>query len=276
MHGICRFAELIRRRALIACVALAGICSAPAAGQAQGAEEPGKLETAGTAEPNRDLAANRIDIQRLEIRIDEIESEGGAFDQRLTETVLDLGSHLQEAGRHEDAIKEFRRGWHIARVNNGLYAPDQARFLDEIIESQTALSDWPGVADSYDSLLWLYRRNYSQRDTRWLPLLRRLRAWHLQGYRVDTGRTVNEHYYMQLAIYQQAVDIVAEQTGDRRMGLCYWHQSCCRRAQRPMARNCPAELKDYYGLDDYPLTAELLFGPRAPEPGGIRVVPPNP
>ena len=52
--------------------------------------------------------------------ITDLESAQGAYATQLPEQLLGLGLSLQNAGQHEEAVRVFKRGVHLARVNDGL------------------------------------------------------------------------------------------------------------------------------------------------------------
>ena len=57
--------------------------------------------------------------------ISRIESRDGAYSADLPEQMLSLGLALQQQDRHGEAIEVFKRGVHLARINNGLYCAEQ-------------------------------------------------------------------------------------------------------------------------------------------------------
>jgi tetratricopeptide (TPR) repeat protein len=80
--------------------------------------------------------------------IKEAESREGAYGSSLSESLLGLALLLQSQGRHEEAIKLFKRGSHLSRINEGLHCEQQLPFVRGEIASQKA------------------RQNYSQADQR--------------------------------------------------------------------------------------------------------------
>jgi tetratricopeptide (TPR) repeat protein len=68
--------------------------------------------------------------------IKETESREGAYGSSLSESLLGLALILQSQGRHDEAIKLFKRGAHLARINEGLYCAQQIPFVRGEIASQ--------------------------------------------------------------------------------------------------------------------------------------------
>ena len=101
----------------IAPAAVAALVVAPAAADqldAALAAEQEALESAdaGRAEQRR----NVLDYQRA---VTELEVSEGAFAASLPEQLLGLGLALQRSGDHPGAIDAFKRGTHLARINEG-------------------------------------------------------------------------------------------------------------------------------------------------------------
>ena len=61
--------------------------------------------------------------------ISRIEASQRRLRRRPAEQMLSLGLALQQQDRHGEAIEVFKRGVHLARINNGLYCPDQVPLL---------------------------------------------------------------------------------------------------------------------------------------------------
>lgn len=83
-------------------------------------------------------AADSRDEQNYRRLIEELESERGAYADELPEQLLSLGLALQRDGRHPAAVGVFKRGVHLARINNGLYSAQQLPLLQAQINSHIA------------------------------------------------------------------------------------------------------------------------------------------
>ena len=86
--------------------------------------------------------------------ITDLESAQGAYATQLPEQLLGLGLSLQNAGQHEEAVRVFKRGVHLARVNDGLYSAQQIPMLQREIASHIALGQF---AEADDRQHYLYR-----------------------------------------------------------------------------------------------------------------------
>ena len=161
-------------------------------------------------------------------RIKKIESDKGVFAYDLILELIGLGLLNQEQDNHEDSAEAFQRALHIIRVNDGLYSSKQLPVIDLLIENNAELGQWEQVANSYDMMHWLYRRNYSDTDPRQLTTLKRLRRWNRESYNKETGRTLNQLFKKSEELYEQGLKIMLACTGgNKREALCFWHNSCC-------------------------------------------------
>jgi tetratricopeptide (TPR) repeat protein len=161
-------------------------------------------------------------------QIDEIEKNEGVFASTMTSELLGLGVHYQEQLNFAEAAEAFERALYIIRVNEGLYSTKQIPVIDLLIESNSAGKNWKEVADSYDMLRWLIKRNYTNDDPRQLQMLKQLRSWYMESYNKDTGRSLEYLFSNAESVYKQALSIMLSCTqGDKRQTLCFWHKSCC-------------------------------------------------
>jgi len=71
-----------------------------------------------------------------------IESTHGAYAAALSEQLLSLGLVLQSRGQHDEAVDLFKRGVHLARINDGLYSEQQIPLLQGQIASHIALGNY--------------------------------------------------------------------------------------------------------------------------------------
>ena len=175
-----------------------------------------------------------------EQRIAQIESSRGVYDYELVSELISLSFHLQEQVHHADAVKVIQRALQVVRVNEGLYSTRLLPLIDLLIESNSKLEEWKQVANSYDMMYWLYRRNYEENDPRQLHTLKRLRRWYIESYNKDTGRSLEDLFSSADALYTQGLNIMSACTGNKRQSLCFWHKSCCTDAGTTQG-NCPVD-----------------------------------
>ena len=122
---------------------------------ALGAANPAAAEqaTAGTPAPTEAVVDTADDNATAELARDtrsedyrqaikDLESNQGAYADQLSEYLLSLGLSLQQSGAHQDAIDAFKRGVHLARINDGLYSARQIPLLQREIASHMALGQY--------------------------------------------------------------------------------------------------------------------------------------
>lgn len=204
--------------------------------------------------PEEWFTADRPGREELSRRVRDIEADEGVYSYNLVPQLLGLGLLVQEQQDHATAASVFERALYIVRANNGLYSPYQLAILDRVIESNSALGDWEKVADSYDLMHWLYRRNFGKDDPRQLKTLKRLRRWYMESYNKDTGRSLEELFNGAETTYEAAIRIMWRCTGgNERETLCFWHRGCCD-APEHSKRYCPLDTLQHRNLsgDDDP------------------------
>lgn len=174
--------------------------------------------------PVPDVLRTRAGYER---EIGRIESASGAFAFDLVPELIGMGMVQREAGENADAVQIFLRAFYIVRMHQGLYSTGQIPLLEMLIESNSTMGHWKTVADEYDHLYWLYRRKYGEDDPRLLPVLKRLRQWHIDAYNKDTGRTLGQHFRAARELYDKAVAILRACGEDEKLALCFWKKDCC-------------------------------------------------
>ena len=152
--------------------------------------------------------------------ISRIESISGAFAYGLVPELTGLGRLVREAGDNTRALEIFRRAFFLVRMHRGLYSLRQVPLLEMLIRTNADMGRWKQVAQGYDLLYWLYRRNYAEGDPHLLPLLMRLRQWNLQAYDKNTGRSLEQHYRAVQALSQQILSIVKACGGKDKLTAC--------------------------------------------------------
>ena len=95
-------------------------------------------------DPGADQQPAPVSAQERDYRdaIARVESSQGAYAAQLPEQLLSLGLTLQSQGRHAEAIDLFKRGAHLARINDGLYSSQQVPMLQGQIASYVAGGDY--------------------------------------------------------------------------------------------------------------------------------------
>ncbi|RLQ22328.1 hypothetical protein DWB85_08595 [Seongchinamella sediminis] len=119
---------------------------------ARAAQAGAEADPAAPAAQEALLKDDGSDAYRREIT--RLESALGAYSGQLPEYLLSLGLSLQQSGQHQAAIDAFKRGIHLARINDGLYSAQQIPMLQREIASHMALGQY---VEADQRQLYLYR-----------------------------------------------------------------------------------------------------------------------
>jgi hypothetical protein len=145
--------------------------------------------------------------------IQEIESSEGAYAGGLSESLLSLALSLQSQGRHDEAIKHFRRGIHLTRINEGLYCPQQIPLLQGEIASYKAAENY-ALADERQRYLYrVQMRALGSGDALADALMQQAR-WQYDTYQMDPGPEGYTHLIDMWDLYQQAQQDVITREGE--------------------------------------------------------------
>ncbi|MEM1152791.1 MAG: hypothetical protein AAGI44_01530 [Pseudomonadota bacterium] len=167
-----------------------------------------------------DQFANRSAENERAMRtaISEIESQHGAYGEQLTEQMLSLGLVLQQQGRHSEALSTFKRGVHLARINQGLYTPEQIPLLEGEIKSAIALGDYDLVYELQEYLYRVQDRSMPAGVARAKVLLQQA-DWHFEAYQLQVGPTGPERLLNMWDLYRGAWEDIRNIEGNTSLNL---------------------------------------------------------
>jgi tetratricopeptide (TPR) repeat protein len=155
-------------------------CGSPAiAGDAA----PPDPQAGTTTEPAQPTSAAERSLRKA---INRIESRDGAYAADLPEQILSLGLALQQQERHGEALVLFKRGVHLARINHGLYCPEQIPLLQGEIRSAIALGDYAQVDALQQYLYRVEMRGLPGGEERASALLQQAN-WQFNAYQLGVG-----------------------------------------------------------------------------------------
>lgn len=146
-------------------------------------------------------------IAEYERSIEQLMSDFGVYDDRLSEQLLGMGLALRSQGNHDQAIESFERSLHVSKVNAGLHNLQQIPLLELLIESNTAIENWERVDGYHHYMYWVHLRSYGADDPRLIPILERMGRWQLQASGLETGVAPITHLYEAAGAYARAVEI---------------------------------------------------------------------
>ena len=148
--------------------------------------------------------------------IESIENQQSAYDPALSEHLLALGRSLQSLARHEEAIDVFKRGVHIARINMGLYSPEQLTMLRGEISSHLALGDFIQVDERQRYLYRVERRALRHNSTASAQALLDQARWQKHAYIIgmDESDARFDRLYAMWQLNRMALEEVVNSEGD--------------------------------------------------------------
>ncbi len=156
---------------------------------------------------------NRDTEKSLLEAIDKIESSDGAYAADLSEQMLSLGLALQQQDRHGEAVEAFKRGVHLARINNGLYCTEQVPLLQGEIKSSIALGEYARVDELQQYLYRLQLRSPASGEERAAVLLQQA-TWQFNAYQLGLGTQGPDRLAAMWELYRLAWSDINTTEGD--------------------------------------------------------------
>jgi hypothetical protein len=192
--------------------ATAGSTGAPVA--------PGSLDAAGDfGSPSLDYRDGdepvlvSPDTTSYQFYITDLENRHGPYAPGLSEQLLGLGMAYRKQGLYAQAAEVFKRGVHVARINEGLYSESQIPLLQGLIESLVAAGDYE-AADERQYYLYRVQAEVYGRQSREMSLAMLERAeWERQAYYLSLGDTSFMRLLRMWELYSGALRNVARNEG---------------------------------------------------------------
>ena len=193
------FSAALIRTLLHACMAGSAVLSAQ------------EIDTPDTGRP---VSAEEVaQEQAFKKTISSIESARGAYATALSEQLLSLGLALQTQGRHDEAIGLFKRGVHLARVNDGLYSTQQIPLLQGQISSHIALADYAQADERQHYMYRVQVRNKDNGDPLSAALMQQAK-WQHHAYRLGLGAQGYTRIMNMWDMYRLALNDIISREGD--------------------------------------------------------------
>ena len=145
-------------------------------------------------------------------RIEALEARSGAFAPGLAQELLGLGLALQRRGDHEGAIDVFKRGIHLARIEEGLYGPSQIAILQGEIASRIAMGAYERADERQRYLYRIQARTLSD-VTRGQALMQHA-LWQRQAYEAGVGEQPFTRLHRMWNLYRLALTEFVKAEGD--------------------------------------------------------------
>ena len=150
--------------------------------------------------------------------INRIESVHGAYGPGLSEQILSLGSTLQSQGRHEEAVQLFKRGVHLARINDGLYSAQQLRLLQGQVASHIALGQYAEADERQHYMYRVQLRTMDNSQVRTQALMQQAR-WQYNAYQLGLGEAGFLRLMAMWDLYRLALTDTIDREGDESPAL---------------------------------------------------------
>ncbi|MDH4040598.1 MAG: energy transducer TonB [Gammaproteobacteria bacterium] len=156
---------------------------------------------------------NRDAEKSLLEAIGQIESRDGAYAADLPEQMLSLGLALQQQDRHGEAVDVFKRGVHLARINQGLYCTEQIPLLQGEITSSIALGQYARVDELQQYLYRVEMRGMGSGEDRAAALVKQA-TWQFNAYQLGLGEQGAERLATMWDLYRLAWSDIGETEPD--------------------------------------------------------------
>jgi hypothetical protein len=167
-----------------------------------------------STEPPESVLVDTEEIQAFRDALASIESDQGAYAKALPEQLISLGLALQQQGRHKDAVAVFKRGVHLARINNGLYSAEQIPFIQGQISSNLAVGELTEADQRQDYLLQVQQRSLVSGEL-YIQALMQQASWQYNAYKQGIGE--KERIFSRLLsmwdLYRLAINDIMDREG---------------------------------------------------------------
>jgi hypothetical protein len=188
---------------LLAALLAAFACGAPAT---WGQEEDKEATT---------INSDKWEERAYKQSIAEIESSEGAYADGLPESLFSLARTLQAQGRHDEAIKLFRRGIHLTRINEGLYCEQQIPLLLGEIASYKAKQSY-ALADERQNYLYRVQIHDMQSSDSLTGAFMQQAQWQYEAYQLDLDGPQGYSRLMDMRdLYRLAMKDVIKREGEK-------------------------------------------------------------
>jgi len=177
------------------------------------AGSPPLLALEGASAAGERSVIDRGEEQAYRKAISAMESSRGAYAPELSEQLLSLGLTLQSQGRHEEAVDLFKRGVHLARINNGLYSAEQIPLLQGQINSHIALGKYFEADDRQQYMYRVQVRSMTSGDARTMALMQQAN-WQFNAYMLDLGPLASSRLMNMWDLYRLALNDIITREGD--------------------------------------------------------------
>ncbi len=153
------------------------------------------------------------DATSYQFYITDLESRMGPYAPGLSEQLLGLGMVYQQQGLHLQAAEIFKRGVHIARINDGLNSPSQIPLLQRMIQSLVAAGDYEAADERQYYLFRVQAEVYGRQSPQMSLAMLERAEWERQAYNLSLGDTAFMRLLTMWELYSAALRNIAREEG---------------------------------------------------------------
>ncbi len=146
--------------------------------------------------------------------IEKIESQEGAYSDKLAQELSNLGDIYQRYDKHDKAIEIYNRSLHLNRINDGLYSHLQIPTVNKIISSLRSQQKWDKINNKYNYLYWLHQRKYKKTDIEMLEITNRVANWNLKSYANRYSETPGQNLLNAYNLFNRSLAIISLHYGE--------------------------------------------------------------
>lgn len=150
--------------------------------------------------------------------IADLESTQGAYATALSEQLLSLALALQSQERHEEALSLFKRGMHLARINDGLHSTRQVPLLQGQIASHIALGNYLKADERQHYMYRVQVRNKDNGEPLTMALMQQA-DWQRNAYLLGLGPQGYIRIMNMWDIYRLALNDIISREGNTSANL---------------------------------------------------------
>jgi len=165
-----------------------------------------------------DPAQARALLRDYEQDIAAIEASGGAYAAGLSEALLGLGLALQSQGQHQEAVRQFKRGIHLTRVNDGLYSTRQIPLLNAEINSHRASRNYAAV-DQRQAYLYRVQMKSASEGASLAGAYMQQAGWQRDAYHLGLGQNDFTRLMNMWDLYRLALEEGVQHEGSNSLTL---------------------------------------------------------
>jgi tetratricopeptide (TPR) repeat protein len=153
------------------------------------------------------------DAATYQFYIADLESREGPYAPGLSEQLLGLGAAYQDQGLHAEAVRAFKRGVHLSRINNGLYSADQIPLLQRLITSHIANGEYEEADERQYYLYRVQRKLYQPGAPQLASAMLDRAEWQRQAYFLSVGDVAFTRLLSMWELYRTVLGNIAQSEG---------------------------------------------------------------